>query len=80
MSLQFTLYHFDSFNNETKFSIDRLLIPRYLVREHFFFFWIHLIYFKANPILHAMRVPLAHRCMPINQDKAEISDTHLLAL
>lgn len=38
MSLQFTLYHFDSFNNETKFSIDRLLIPRYLVREHFFFF------------------------------------------
>lgn len=38
MSLQFTLYHFDSFNNETKFNINRrLLIPRYLVREYLFF-------------------------------------------
>ena len=43
------------------------------------YFLIHLVYFKANPILHAMRVPLAHRCMLINQDKAEISDTHLLS-
>ena len=54
--------------------------PGILLGNIFFFFLIHLVYFKANPILHAMRVPLAHRCMPINQDKAEIPDTHLLAL
>lgn len=47
---------------------------------NFFFFLIHLVYFKANSILHVIRVPLAHISIPINQDKAEKSATHLLAL
>lgn len=69
MSLQFTLCHFDSFNNEIKFNFyRRSFIPRYPIREH-----THtknpLVYLKANTILHSIRIRLAQRSMPINQDK-----------